>query len=185
MEKPKFSRYIGIDYSGSKTPTTCLDGLRVYMTEGKKKLEEEIRESWTRKGVAEWIVKKLSKKELSKDVPTLVGIDHAFSFPLSYFERYANDGLKRTWPSFLKDFQNHWPTDKYSVECVRKSEVRNGAAREGDSGWLRLTEKRARGAKSVFFVHRAGTSGLCDPCRYSLATRYAPAVRAARPFLAL
>ncbi len=30
MSKPKFSRYIGIDYSGAKTPTACLKALRVY-----------------------------------------------------------------------------------------------------------------------------------------------------------
>ena len=146
MEKPKFSRYVGIDYSGAKTPTSNLPNLQVYMAEGEKKPKESC-ESRTRKGVAEWIV-----KELSKDEPTLVGIDHAFSFPIRSFERYdlKYDRAERDWPKFLNDFQQHWPTDKYSVECVRKSKVGNGAARKGNSRWLRLTEKRARGAKSVF-----------------------------------
>jgi hypothetical protein len=40
---------------------------------------------------------------------TLVGIDHGFSFPLQYFERH---GLPLDWPSFLDDFQRHWPTDE-------------------------------------------------------------------------
>ncbi len=31
---PKFKRTIGIDYSGAKTPTESLKGLRVYLAEG-------------------------------------------------------------------------------------------------------------------------------------------------------
>jgi hypothetical protein len=27
-------------------------------------------------------------EELDRDIPTIVGIDHAFSFPLAYFETY-------------------------------------------------------------------------------------------------
>lgn len=144
MEKPKFSRYVGIDYSGAKTPTSDLPNLQVYMAEGEKK-PEEICESWTREGVAEWIVKKLSK-----DVPTLVGIDHAFSFPIPYFERY---GLKyarpepdRDWPEFLDDLRQYWPTDQddISVYSVLMCEEGNGEKRWGFPGWLRLTEKRVQ-----------------------------------------
>lgn len=46
---------------------------------------------------------------LSEASPTLVGIDHGFSFALKYFEQH---GLPLDWPSFLDDFQRHWPTDK-------------------------------------------------------------------------
>lgn len=28
---PKFTRYVGIDYSGAETPTASLKGLRVYL----------------------------------------------------------------------------------------------------------------------------------------------------------
>jgi hypothetical protein len=38
---------------------------------------------WTRRGLAESLC-----DELDRDIPTLVGIDHAFSFPLAYFEKY-------------------------------------------------------------------------------------------------
>lgn len=38
-----------------------------------------------------------------------VGIDHGFSFPLRYFEVHH---LAPDWPTFLKDFQRHWPTDE-------------------------------------------------------------------------
>jgi hypothetical protein len=78
-----------------------------------------------------------------------IGIDHGFSFPLRYFEIHH---LPPDWPTFLEDFQRHWPTDEdYTyVDFVRDGVVGNGAARTGDPRWRRLTEIRARAAKSVF-----------------------------------
>ena len=56
------------------------------------------------------------------------------------------------WPAFLDDFQRHWPTDQDHtyVDFVRDGSVGNGAARSGNARWRRLTEERARAAKSVF-----------------------------------
>ena len=83
-EMPDFARYIGIDYSGAETPTTSLKGLRAYMAEGDAAPVEvppppSPRRYWTRKGIAEWLVERLAE-----DAPTLVGIDHGFSFPLLF-----------------------------------------------------------------------------------------------------
>ncbi len=146
---PAFARTIGIDYSGAQTPTASLKGLRVYLAEGVGSPEEvhpppSPRKYWTRKGLAHWMVKRLAE-----DVPTLVGIDHGFSFPLRYFEVH---GLEPDWPAFLDDFQRHWPTDEDHtyVDFVRDGSAGNGAARSGNSRWRRLTEERAGGAKSVF-----------------------------------
>ena len=102
------------------------------------------RKFWTRKGVAHWLVERLAE-----DTPTLVGIDHGFSFPLRYFEVH---GLEPDWPSFLDDFLHHWPTDEDHtyVDFVREGSAGNGAARTGNARWRRLTEERAGGAKSVF-----------------------------------
>lgn len=143
-----FTRYIGIDYSGAETPTKSLKGLRVYEAYHAT-IANEIeppkspRKYWTRKGVAEWLV-----ETLTVGPATLVGIDHGFSFPLQYFERYH---LPLDWPSFLDDFQRHWPTDEDHtyVDFVRDGVHGNGAARSGDPHWRRITEIRAR-AKSVF-----------------------------------
>ena len=144
-----FARYIGIDYSGAQTPTASLRGLRVYLAEGSATPAEVApppspRKYWTRRGVAEWLVERLTE-----DAPTLVGIDHGFSFPLRYFEVH---GLAPDWPSFLDDFHRHWPTDgdHTYVNFVRDGSAGNGAARMGNSRWRRLTEERAGGAKSVF-----------------------------------
>ena len=42
------------------------------------------RKYWTPQGIAEWLVERLAE-----DAPTLVGIDHGFSFPLRYFEMHG------------------------------------------------------------------------------------------------
>jgi hypothetical protein len=145
---PAFERYIGIDYSGAETPKSSLKGLRVYAADRLTAAQEvepppSPRKYWTRKGVAEWLVRKLFEEP-----PTLVGIDHGFSFPLQYFDQH---GLLLDWPSFLDDFQRHWPTDEdIYVQFVRDGSTGNGAARLGNSRWRRLTELRTRTAKSVF-----------------------------------
>jgi hypothetical protein len=109
---PLFSRYIGIDYSGAQTPNASLKALRIYLAEGDIPPVEvqpppSPRKYWSRRGVAEWLTERLAE-----EVPTQVGIDHGFSFPLRYFEAHS---LKPDWPSFLDDFQRHWPTERTST----------------------------------------------------------------------
>jgi hypothetical protein len=153
--KATFNRYIGIDYSGAETCDSSLKGLRVYVADPLNEATEvapplSLRKYWTRKAIAEWLTERLSETSL-----TLVGIDHGFSFPLRYFEKY---GLPHKWPAFLTDFQEHWPTDEKNtyVDFVREGECGNGAARCGDSRWRRITEVRA-GAKSVFHFDVPGS----------------------------
>jgi hypothetical protein len=151
-----FERYIGIDYSGAQTPTASLKGLRVYMAEGGAPPGEVFpppspRMYWTRRGVAEWLVERLAE-----DVPSLVGIDHGFSFPMRYFEVH---GLEPDWAAFLDDFQGHWPTDDANtyVDFVRDGSVGNGTSRMGNSRWRRLTEEATGRAKSVFHFDVQGS----------------------------
>jgi hypothetical protein len=146
---PIFDRYIGIDYSGAQTPVSSLKGLRVYLADCAAPPVEvppppSPRKYWTRRGIGEWLVERLGEP-----ARTLVGIDHGFSFPMQYFERY---GLPLDWPAFLEDFHRHWPTDEdhMYVDFVREGVRGHGAARSGNPRWLRLTERRARTAKSVF-----------------------------------
>ena len=61
---PTFDRYIGIDYSGAKTPSDSLSGLRVNMAAGEALPAEVLpppspRKYWTRRGLAEWLVETL------------------------------------------------------------------------------------------------------------------------------
>lgn len=151
-----FERYIGIDYSGAETPTSSLKGLRIYVA-GQTAPPVEVlpppspRKYWTRRGIAEWLLARLSEEQ-----PTLVGIDHGFSFPLRYFEAHA---LPPDWAVFLDDFQQHWPTDgdHTYVDFVRDGRVGDGAARSGNTRWRRLTEIRAGAAKSVFHFDVQGS----------------------------
>ena len=153
---PAFDRYIGIDYSGAQTPTSSLKGLRVYMADRRSPPIEvqpppSPRKYWTRRGIAEWLV-----EQLYQDGPTIVGIDHGFSFPLRYFEKH---GLPLDWSAFLDDFQRHWPTDEDHtyVDFVRRGAYGNGVARAGNARWRRLTELRAGTAKSVFHFDVQGS----------------------------
>jgi hypothetical protein len=151
-----FDRYIGIDYSGAEVPTSSLKGLRVYKADRLAPPHEVAppkspRWHWTRREIAEWLV-----AELRTGPPSIVGIDHGFSFPLRYFQKH---GLPLDWPLFLDDFQRHWPTDDNHmyVDFIRDGVYGNGAARSGDSRWRRLTELHARTAKSVFHFDVIGS----------------------------
>jgi hypothetical protein len=108
------------------------------------------RKYFTRRGLAEWL-----ERELRDGPPTLVGIDHAFSFPLRYFEVHR---IPPDWQAFLEDFQRHWPTDgpDMYVDFIRDGMYGRGAERTGASRWRRLTEERAR-AKSVFHFDVQGS----------------------------
>lgn len=144
-----FRRYVGIDYSGARTPTDSLKGLRVYVAQTPGELPQEVlpplgpRKYWSRRGVAIWLA-----NLLKEDIPTIVGIDHGFSFPLRYFEVHQ---LEPNWYVFLEDFRAHWQTDEEHVyvDFVRDGLIGNGRAREGNPRWRRIAEERCR-AKSVF-----------------------------------
>jgi hypothetical protein len=150
-----FDSYIGIDYSGAEVITSSLKGIRVYQTDRVSPPVEvhpppSPRRYWTRKGLAEWLVERLSEART-----TLVGIDHAFSFPLRYFEVHT---IPPDWSVFLDDFQRHWPTDQANtyVDFIRNGTCGHAELRSGNPRWRRLTEIRA-GAKSVFHFDVPGS----------------------------
>ena len=152
---PAFERYIGSDYSDAQTPSSSLKCLRVHSADRLTAAHEiepppSPRKYWTRRGIAEWLVERFCEGP-----PTLAGIDHGFSFPLQYFEQHE---LPLYWPSFLDDFQQHWPTDEdIYVDFVRDGSTGNGAARSGNPRWRRVTELRTRTAKSVFHFDVQGS----------------------------
>ncbi len=151
-----FRRYVGINYSGAETPGSTLKNLRVYSAEPDS-LPVEVsqpspRKWWTRRSLAAWLV-----ETLGSGPPTLLGINHGFSFPIRYFEKH---GLEPDWGAFLDDFQKHWPTDEEHTYVCFVSDGLSGdcAARSGDRRWKRLTEVRAR-AGSVFRFQGFGAAG--------------------------
>ncbi len=154
--EPAFRRYIGIDYSGAEAADSSCRGLRVFMAERSGEPMQvqppsSPRRYWTRRGLAEWLC-----KELSADTPTIVGIDHGFSFPIEYFDKY---GLPRDWPNFLLDFQKHWPTHEPHtyIDSIRDGSIGQGSKRMGENTWLRLTERWTATAKSVFLFDVQGS----------------------------
>ncbi len=141
-----FQTYVGIDYSGTKTPGTRTPGLQVYQAaRGDRPAliwspasTPNRRRNWNRQELAQWI-----ERLLERESGVVVGIDHGLSFPVSYFQRYQ----LANWDDFLDDFVRHWPTHQVdrSVE-----EFRDGSQRIGNAQELRLTECWTAGAKSVF-----------------------------------
>src|SRR5262245_6713720 len=137
---PRFTRTVGIAYSGAFFADQSLPGLRVYACDaGASPVEvappPSPRKYFTRREIAQLLVERLAE-----DTPTLVGLAHGFSFPLRYFEVH---GLALDWPAFLDDFQRHWPTDSVDVQSVLDGLKCQSALRMGDPGWRRLTDRRA------------------------------------------
>jgi hypothetical protein len=58
--------------------------------------------------VAEWLLQQVGAGQ-----PFIAGIDHAFSFPAAYFQRYRLSD----WEEFLADFCQLRPTDQ-DRKCV-------------------------------------------------------------------
>ena len=150
-----FDRYIGIDYSGARTSTDELDGLSVFCAVSNAKPKPVLEDArgpkrWTRMELAQWLV-----QLLQEPARTLVGIDHAFSFPIAYFEQYIGVPVNN-WEGFLVDFQEFWPTNRagvtvrsqYYQQIRRMMGIELGEYRFGIADWFRLTDPP--GAASVF-----------------------------------
>lgn len=142
----RFNSYIGIDYSGAGNPCTRNGAIQVYaagkdkdpQSVGSPQSTQNVKRNWNRIELHQWLLNYLQDHDR-----TIVGIDHAFSFSVSYFKRYQLSD----WDEFLADFAAAWPTDAgdATVEQFRKSSKRNGDSKE-----LRLTERWTSSAKSVF-----------------------------------
>jgi hypothetical protein len=145
-----YDLHVGIDYSGRETPTSRTPALQVYAafdTEEPRRIlspssTETTYKNWCRKEIAGWLI-----EQAKKDITFIAGIDHGFSFPISYFQRYK----LKSWPQFLDDFCRHWPTDNDHtyVDFIRDRDE-GPPDRTGDPTDLRLTEKWTSSAKSVF-----------------------------------
>jgi len=138
----RFAAYIGIDYSGAAGPTDRVPGLRCYEASAAQDPIEIVAPGtsprWSRATLAAWLEQRLR----TAPAPVLVGIDHGFSAPLEYFSYHQ---IPREWDQFLDDFVAHWPSHRASVQSLRE-----GNPRDGQSTWRRHTERRVRGAKSIF-----------------------------------
>lgn len=153
----EFELFIGIDYSGARTPTCRLKELQVYATKPGEQPERQFSRApsnnnvpcnWTRAEIAAYLM------DLARQgVRYIAGTDHGFSFPVGYFERY---GLKSR-PQFLDDFVQYWPTDGDHVyvdfvrdgNLARKGRLAPGE-RTGRGTEFRLCERWTSSARSVF-----------------------------------
>ena len=145
---PSFEQYIGIDYSGAQTPSSSLKGLRVYAADrpiAPKEVQPPAspRKYWTRKEIAEWLVERLSEDCRRSSASTTV-----FHFRLHTSS--SMDCRSTGRPSLTISSTTGRPTrTSTSISSVTASPetVRPGQA---IPRWRRVTELRARTAKSVF-----------------------------------
>ncbi|MCD8481863.1 MAG: hypothetical protein LR015_03820 [Verrucomicrobia bacterium] len=146
-----FDAYLGIDYSGAGQVHARLPGLRVYQATPTSPPQEVLpfdgrSKYWSRAALASWLTHRLSGHDR-----IIVGIDHAFSFPLRYFDAH---GVPHSWDSFLTDFCQHWPLHlpDLTVDDLRAVPT----ARAGDARWRRRCDVIAK-AKSVFHFDVPGS----------------------------
>ena len=148
----RFEEYIGINYSGRRTPTTPMRAIHVYAAEEDHEIRRELdpdKGAWSRRALAEWLLSRLSEDHPKR--PKIVLLDHAFSFPKSYLDRHK----LRTWDRFLQDFTKHWPTRSRRVRDL----LEEGSSRTGHPDELRLTERWTPAARGVFrFDMRGGAA---------------------------
>ncbi|MEK6795535.1 MAG: hypothetical protein AABZ39_12200 [Spirochaetota bacterium] len=147
-----FQRYIGIDYSGAKTSDDRLPGIQAYMATGNSAPEHinihPRQHNWTRRELAEWLIDSLN----SSDTPAIVGIDHGFSFPISYMR----ERRLTAWNAFLLRFEKLWPLRNAGV-CVDDIRFGKHPPPLGKRDALRITEKWTSSAKSVFCFDARGS----------------------------
>lgn len=136
-----FDLYIGIDYSGAGTANTRLANLQVYASVGNEEPNlvrtpnAPAGRHWNRREVVNWLLEILqSNRRL------IVGIDHAFSFPASYFHR----NNLADWGNFLDHITRGWDVNT-TVGNLRLENPNHGGPDE-----FRLTETWTSSAKSVF-----------------------------------
>jgi len=130
-------RYIGVDYSGAGLPGTRQSGIQVYSAgvSAPERMSMTKGTNWSRAGLAGWLEQALSAPGV------IAGIDHSFSFPISYFREHELS----SWQAFLEHFRAFCPTQESKVEEVRRRITPAGGERE-----LRLTERLAGTNFGVF-----------------------------------
>lgn len=171
----KFESYIGIDYSGAGHSKTRTGSLQVY--QAKKDLHpvpvlspsatRSKPRNWNRFEIFEWLYDYLSNNQR-----TMVAIDHGFSFPQSYYQRYR----LKSWDQFLVDFVSHWPTHHDNLTV---NDLRTASKRIGSNSEFRLTEKWTSSAKSVFQFDVQGSVAKSTHCGIPLLAK----LRTAMPSL--
>ena len=95
-----FSKYVGIHYSGLKAPVSRLPQLQVFecligSEPAKVEPYDAAARHWCRKEVGKYI-----RELLLSENEVIIGVDHSFSFPESYFF----DHTLPDWGTFLEYF---------------------------------------------------------------------------------
>jgi hypothetical protein len=159
-----FERYIGVDYSGAGLPTQPLSGLRIFQAEIASEpapVAGPLKYQWSRKNLASWL-----SERCRDSTPTLIGIDHCFSFPQSFISQLQQPEIT-SWDEVLRYADETWKSRTLKVADALRSRL---LLEPWMLSALRETEKHTSSAKSVFnftgpgVAHSsfAGLPWLCD-----------------------
>lgn len=116
----RFSRFIGIDYSGAATSDQGLNGLRVCEVIDEVPNPIVHNGNWSRNNLREWL-----RGQLLRGERTLVGIDHAFSLPQQSLQVCALN----QWPAVLEFLGHRHPATTARYAHLDDDPRRAAAAR--------------------------------------------------------
>ena len=139
-----FDSYIGIDYSGKGSPSRKYTSIQVFEAGiHTRPSPSNGRGSWSRKDVYEFLKNKLKQQQNGQIGKMIIGIDHGFSVPHSYFSQHNLS----SWNAFLKHFDHIWG---YARKSNLFGNQKGDTFAYSNKNELRLTEKFSSSAKSVF-----------------------------------
>lgn len=137
-----FDSYIGIDYSGQGSPIKQYPEIQVFEARAGAEPTRS-QNKWSRKQVFDFLAGRLKQQQNGAANRMIIGIDHGFSFPESYFL----DHDLSSWDDFLEHVDGVWGHSKNRE--LFTAETRKSFSYP-DPTELRLTEKFTSSAKSVF-----------------------------------
>lgn len=138
-------RWIGVDWSGRLSGEANHIWTAVADTDGVL----DLRAGRTRTQLTAWLI-----EEAERDPEFVVGIDFAFGLPASSCDKNGWPAAPDLWAFATNDVVSGWLT-----ECPPPFWGKPGRPRPIDHDGLRETDRRVKGAKSVFQIGGAGAVG--------------------------
>ncbi|GGD81320.1 hypothetical protein [Paenibacillus nasutitermitis] len=146
-----FDYYVGIDYSGKASPRQKHTSIQIFEADERGEPRRALgSRSWSRQGCYAYLAGLLREQREGRRGTMIAGMDHGFSFPLSYFRgELPHKPALYSWLDFLQHFDQHWGEAREKpVSAISSPMLPYPNPTE-----LRLTEKFTSSAKSVLHLN--------------------------------
>lgn len=137
-----FDAYVGIDYSGKGSPLKGYPEIQVFEAQAAGHPSRN-QVKWSRKEVFNFLGDRLKQQQNGLATRMIIGMDHGFSLPESYFLQHNLS----SWSDFLEHFNEVWGYSKNRQLFTAQTRATFSYRNQNE---LRLTEKFTSSAKSVF-----------------------------------